>query len=542
MKRFFTYFFRLLGRISPGQKLYYLAYATCISAVYLGYTLLPLLYGRIVDRVTQGVPFQRPLLWYVVLTAVSIALFRLWSLGNLSVQRRAKLQLSSRLFRLLLANRRDDSALFTLHLESAGNLFLDFVYTIPSELLAFAASFAVIALCSPAIAGLMALGVAAFLLLTRLRERWVLPAQEEQQTANRQMYDLLDGLIRGAQDLQVLDRLDWARRRLSQSRRTLEQTARRYSARSELVSLGHEVNTWLLPCLATLLALCQLLEGRLTLGVCLAVIQFANLLNDQFISIHQNVSYLMDFVPHLERLEEAFSLPSAPRSPAVYRDLPGDTLLEVRDLSFSYGERQLFSHLTFSVRRGETLTVRGESGCGKSTLLSILSGYLTPTGGSFALQRGTTLGVLSQQPHLFHRTLRENLLIASPDATPQQMTQALDRAGLGDYWRSLPQGLDTPLGEGGSALSGGQRVRLGLARILLQGANLVLLDEPLTNLDLPQKESILRDLKGFLTGRACILVTHEEEVARLGSKQLLLGPSPHPTPQPSPGCGKAGAQ
>lgn len=522
MKEFFKNFWKTFSKIGRLEKIYYFSYATVISVAYVGYTMLPILYGKIVDKVILKQPYWDEIIWYGMLTVIFLLIFRLWSLGNITVQRKVKMQLSNRLFAILLKNQQKDSNLFNVNLEGVSKLFLDFVYTIPSEIFAFLAGFVVISYYSAEIAALLLVGVTVFLLLTKLRENWVLPVQNKNQEIYRSMYETLDELIRATEEIQLLEKGDWADKRLEHKYAELETVAYSYSKRAGMVGLVNSLNTWLLPCLATLVAFFKLVDGSFSIGACLVVIQFANLLNNEFISIHQNINYLMDFVPHLRQVEHYFLMESERAVIVKTKELPKNTLLSVEGLSMKFGDRQLFSQLSFTVDRGEILAIKGESGCGKSTLLSIIAGRLTQTDGQVFLNQGTTLGVLHQDFYLFQRTLKENLLVAKPNASAHDLEKALQKAGLEEYCKSLPKGLDTKLGEGGSAMSGGQRTRLGLAQVLLQDADLILLDEPLTNVDSLTRSSILEELKDFLKEKACILVTHESEISEINTKTLLL--------------------
>lgn len=188
---------------------------------------------------------------------------------------------------------------------------------------------------------------------------------------------------------------------------------------------------------------------------------------------------------------------------------------------------------------GERLAVVGPSGCGKSTLLLTLAGLLEPLGGEVRLQ-GQDISALpadavraqlvmfAEDAHVFSTTLRENLRVVRGDLTDAQIQDALEAVGLGDWARRLPQGLATMLGPDGTTISGGERRRLLLARAVLRGAPVTLLDEPTEHLDSRRGDGLLRRLldpqDDSLLGRgtSAIIVTHRTGAIPPGTRVLRL--------------------
>jgi ATP-binding cassette subfamily C protein CydCD len=163
---------------------------------------------------------------------------------------------------------------------------------------------------------------------------------------------------------------------------------------------------------------------------------------------------------------------------------------------------------------------------GKSTLLSVLLGFLPPTAGQVRVTGRAAW--CPQEAHLFDSTLRGNLLLGrsatedpeDPDQTDGDMAAALAAVGLGGLVSRLPAGLDTRIGPGGSFLSGGERQRLAVARTLMTGAEVILLDEPTAHLDAEAGRAMLADLRSGLSDRTVVLVTHN--VADIRPEDHLL--------------------
>ncbi|CAB5713794.1 Probable ABC transporter ATP-binding protein HI_0664 [Delftia tsuruhatensis] len=172
------------------------------------------------------------------------------------------------------------------------------------------------------------------------------------------------------------------------------------------------------------------------------------------------------------------------------------------------------------IQEGERVALLGASGAGKSTLLSLMAGELEPLAGQVRAQRCTWM---TQRTELFEDSLRDNLRLACPDAPDERLWQALEIAGLAGDVRAMDRGLDTPLGEGGLGLSGGQARRLALARLLLNPARCWLLDEPTEGLDAATAHDLLARLDGAMQGRTVVLATHKRREARLADRLLWVG-------------------
>lgn len=183
--------------------------------------------------------------------------------------------------------------------------------------------------------------------------------------------------------------------------------------------------------------------------------------------------------------------------------------------------KTLAGPLNFSLAAGERAVLVGRSGSGKSSLLNVLSGFLSYQG-SLRIN-GVELRDLSpeswrqhlswvgQNPQLPAATLRENVLLARPDASEQELYAALDAAWVSEFLPLLPQGVDTPLGNHASRLSGGQAQRVAVARALLNPCQLLLLDEPAASLDAHSEQRVMQALKAASKRQTTLMVTHQLE-------------------------------
>ena len=210
-------------------------------------------------------------------------------------------------------------------------------------------------------------------------------------------------------------------------------------------------------------------------------------------------------------------------------DLSGFDGASARRVGFSYGGAQVLQDVDVEVRPGEVVRIAGRSGAGKSTLLKLFmrfwdadKGVVEVSGHDIRRVNTASLreheGFMTQETHLFEGTLRENLMLAKPDATEEELAHAVASASLSGLVERLPRGLDTTLGELGDGLSGGERQRLGLARVFLHDAPFVLLDEPTSNLDSLNEAAVLRALADNRAGKTIVIVSHRESVAAIADR------------------------
>ena len=188
-------------------------------------------------------------------------------------------------------------------------------------------------------------------------------------------------------------------------------------------------------------------------------------------------------------------------------------------VDFSYGGEEILKDYCLEIPRGKILGIHGQSGCGKSTLLKLLMRFWDVQGGAVKISgrdiRQVNTGDLrnmeafmTQETHLFHDSLANNIALAKPGASRQEIRAAAEKASIHEFIESLPKGYDTEVGELVDTLSGGERQRIGLARVFLHGAPFVLLDEPTSNLDSLNEGVILKSLKETKKDQTVILVSH----------------------------------
>ena len=217
-----------------------------------------------------------------------------------------------------------------------------------------------------------------------------------------------------------------------------------------------------------------------------------------------------------EVIDPARASPSSQSSPTLV-----DTSLEICDLSFRYLPDEPFAldHINISIPISGRVLLNGPSGSGKSTLVNLLLRFWDYQKGQIKIggrelhefcadDVRALIGVVPQQVYLFNSTVRDNLLLANPDASDEQIVLACQQVELNDFIQSLPAGYDTMIGENGLLLSGGERQRLAIARVILKNAPILILDEATANLDPATEQRVMQSLERFMAGRTVLIISH----------------------------------
>ncbi|VTX81125.1 ABC transporter ATP-binding protein [Haemophilus haemolyticus] len=240
------------------------------------------------------------------------------------------------------------------------------------------------------------------------------------------------------------------------------------------------------------------------------VIALSNLSSNllQTLASGERVLGLLAEEPELKDVESAVDLKEVSR-------------IDVENVNFAYGEEQILSDVSLSVKKGEILGIHGRSGSGKSTLLKLLMRFYDPKSGSIKINSETlpnintrslrdNMAYITQQTYIFNETIEENIRLARRDATLDEIMEAAKKASIHDFILSLPQGYQTKMTELGGNLSDGEKQRIGIARAFLHNAPIILLDEPTSNLDSLNEAMILKSLLNVKAEKLIILVSHRQ--------------------------------
>lgn len=263
-----------------------------------------------------------------------------------------------------------------------------------------------------------------------------------------------------------------------------------------------------------------ILTGSITFGTLTAVTQLVNQLQGPLVGLSGLLPQYIAMTAAAERLQELDQLPA---TPDCRQEDPNELYsrmhrISAEDICFTYDRDSILDHASFSLEKGHFYAITGPSGTGKSTLLKLMLGvyslqngrlYFEMDGEQVPLDRSTRrlFAYVPQGNLLFSGTIRENLLVIKPEASNEEIDQAVYASAMDLFLSQLPNGLDTMLGEAGSGLSEGQAQRLAIARAVLGGAPILLLDECTSALDVSTEALVLQRLRE-LENKTCIAVTH----------------------------------
>lgn len=198
-------------------------------------------------------------------------------------------------------------------------------------------------------------------------------------------------------------------------------------------------------------------------------------------------------------------------------------------VTFAYEEETILKDISMSFTPGKITGIHGASGCGKSTLLKLLMRFWDVQAGSVSVDGEDVRTIqtkhlrdmesyVTQETHLFHDSIANNIAIAKPDASREEIIEAAKKASLHEFVMTLPDGYDTKVGELGDTLSGGEKQRIGIARAMLHEADLILLDEPTSNLDSLNEGIILKSLRESAQKKTVVLVSHRESTMQVADE------------------------
>lgn len=275
-------------------------------------------------------------------------------------------------------------------------------------------------------------------------------------------------------------------------------------------------------------------KGEMTIGVLTIILNFfANIkgkvifFSDYFIEAQKRIS-------RIQRVYDLFHLPSEKDWKGKEKLHIADGKIEFNQITFGYKDKQdLFQRFSLDIEGGGKVALVGKSGSGKTTLAYMLAGFYKPRKGSITIDGKDisdctlkslrqNVGIVQQEVLIFDGTIRSNLLLGKKDASEQEIADAYERAGLGEFIRSLEDGIDTVIGSKGVGLSGGQKQRIAIARIYLKNPQIIVFDEATSALDSETEVLIHDSWKDALAGRTALVISHRLSSVMMCEKTAVI--------------------
>ncbi|MEO9339496.1 type I secretion system permease/ATPase [Mesorhizobium sp. SB112] len=317
---------------------------------------------------------------------------------------------------------------------------------------------------------------------------------------------------------------------------TAEAQLKLRSLSNSLVVWTHNVQTGVFATVVFLGAP-MVIAGDMTTGALVAASVLGSRMMAPMAQITQVLSRFQQAKVGMQSLDRIMQMPvdhPEHESRIHHSSIAGDYAL--KSAVFRYGDETsppVLSIRNMRIQAGEKIAVLGKNGAGKSTLLQALSGLLEPASGELLLENTAIqhidpadlrrdVSLMTQNARLFHGTLRDNIMLGSPDASQDEILKALAMVGADEFIRKLPKGLDHPVLEGGNGLSGGQKQAVLLARLLIRQPNVVLLDEPTAAMDEATERHFIEQFLDWSGERTVVVATHRMRVLELVDRVIVI--------------------
>lgn len=276
----------------------------------------------------------------------------------------------------------------------------------------------------------------------------------------------------------------------------------------------------------------KLAAGAITFGTLTALLQLVNQVQTPLTNLSGLMPKYYSMLSSAERLMEIETLPEETQAHTESAPVRDFESARFHSVSFAYGQNEVFTDADFEIRKNDFVVISGISGIGKSTLFKLLLGVLTPASGEITVTAGgciypadkNTRGLFAYVPQgnlLFSGTVRDNIRFIKEDATDEEVLHAAKIACADTFLEELPEGLDTPLGEGGRGLSEGQMQRIAVARAILTDAPVLLLDEATSALDEETEARLLSNIRA-LENKTCLIISHKKAAYAVCTRELTV--------------------
>ncbi len=277
----------------------------------------------------------------------------------------------------------------------------------------------------------------------------------------------------------------------------------------------------------------QLKAGLTSVGILVAFVVYVQEFFEPVVQLSQLYNSYQSSMVGVARIYGIIDFPKQSSHEIATQPVNFREGIELRDVSFSYGDDEALRNINIEIRKGEKIGIVGHTGAGKTTLSNLIMKFYSPTEGEILLD-GKNLNNIDtgeyrrliapvlQEPFMFKGSVYDNVLFSNPDATREQIDELAERFSLGEIFRNLPDGLKTNIGEMGRNLSEGQRQAISILRAFIRNPEILIMDEPTSQIDPYSEKLIIESLSDFLRDKTLILITHRFSMVALVDKIIVL--------------------
>lgn len=418
---------------------------------------------------------------------------------------------------------------------SLRDVFTDFGLTFVSELLSLIGMFTIMLILNWKLSMIVVVTFPVLVFLSFYRYRTIRDSAKRQRRAEGKIASRVGEVLNSILVVQAFAREGYEGQRFeAQSAKTLNEsirTARMEAAAARGIDIICAVGTWAVILFGSL----QALHGELTPGNVFIFASYMNSLHGPIRNLAKLSAKLSKAVVCSQRIAEILEIePEVQDHPDAIEatNLKGEIVFD--NVSFAYGDgKEVLKEVSFRVSPGERVALLGPSGSGKSTISALISRFYDPQHGSVLIDGLTVknykreslrreIGIILQDSILFGASIKENIAYGKLDATDEEVVEAAKKANAHEFIMEFENGYDTIIGERGCTLSGGQRQRIAIARTLIRDVTILILDEPTTALDVESETAVKEALRRLMTGKTCLLITHDLHAALEADQVLIL--------------------
>ncbi len=270
-------------------------------------------------------------------------------------------------------------------------------------------------------------------------------------------------------------------------------------------------------------------EKIMTIGTFTVLLTYFSMMTQEITSINQNWNDAQVRVGYIRKIQEFMNHPDEEDGGTIQMEHCRGQI-EINNLYFSYGSRQIYEHFSLQIHPGEKVAITGNSGCGKSTLTELLIGMVKADSGEIKMDGmeigayslktlRSRIGIMFQDSFVMDGSLKENLLLAHPKASDMQLRDAIRASGMEDYVDEWAEGMDTRIGD---ILSGGQKQRMAMAQLYLRQPDMIILDEPTSALDGAAEKRIVSKCMELFGDKTMIIITHSRQVEEMCDRVIRM--------------------